>query len=61
MNENKCSFKLRSWNKKIKRKNTMCAQCECKRILLQNYNEKKKQRYIRKINVDKFNVMWDFK
>ncbi len=28
MNEGRPSFKSKSWNKKIKSKNMMCAQCE---------------------------------
>jgi hypothetical protein len=32
MNKGKSSSKSRSWNKKIKRKNMMCAQCESKNM-----------------------------
>jgi hypothetical protein len=41
MNESKPSFKFKSWNKKIKNKNTICAQCECNKILLQKHDNNK--------------------
>ncbi len=36
--EGRPDFKSKSWNKKIKSKNTMCVWCECKRILFQKYD-----------------------
>ncbi len=48
------NFKSRSWNKKIKNKNTMRAQYECKKNLLQKHDKNKtrsQQRYIPKISV----------
>jgi len=39
MNEGRACFQSRSWNEKIKSENMMCAQCECKRILLQKYDK----------------------
>jgi hypothetical protein len=37
----KSSFKSKSWNKKINSKNTMCAQYECKKTLLQKHDKEK--------------------
>jgi hypothetical protein len=43
MNEGRPNFKSRSWNKKIKSKNMMCAWCECKKKIItkrwQKYNK----------------------
>ncbi len=41
MNESKPSFKFKSWNKKNKNENTICAQCECNKILLQKHDNNK--------------------
>jgi hypothetical protein len=53
MNEKKFSSKSKSWNKKIKswNKDIMCAQCECKRTLLQK-RDKSWQKYVPKIGVE---------
>jgi len=55
MNEGKLSSKSKSWNKKNRRKNTMCVQCECKKHLLQKHDKNKtrsQQIYIPKISVE---------
>jgi hypothetical protein len=34
MNESRPNFRSKSWNKKIKSKNMMCARCECKKYFI---------------------------